>query len=487
MTDRLNAADCLLEPPLKRGLEDHPALLSVDGSLSYAELAAMANRCANLFTGLGAEPQARILLLLHDRPGFFIAYLGAMKAGLVPVALNVRLSASDLGFIIGDSGAKILLVEPDLLALVEQLPAEQREKLTVLTCPDALAAQLASQPDRFTSVLLPPEAMALWMYTSGTTGHPKAVVHAIGSLPTATRYFGPLFGVGPQDRIYCTSRLFFAFSLGHCLLAALPLGATVILRPDWPAPELVAETARRWRPTIMLSVPTMYRNLLDGGQADSGAFDSVRLFLSAGERLPARVFGRWQASTGAAICEGVGATETLMMFLGNRPDRARPGVSGQPFPDTEIELRDENGVVITTPGTPGTAFVRCPSLAREYWRQPDKTAAVFRDGWYGTGDMFTRDENGAFSHEGRADDMLKISGQWVSPLEIEAVALEHDQVSEAAVVGIRTGDGLMRLAMCLQTPAADRRRLEKELAAAITARLSIYKCPRRFIYLDAMP
>ncbi len=487
MPDQLNAADCLLGPPLEQGLGDHPALLGPEGKLSYAELDVLAKRCANLFVTLGARPQARIALLLHDRPGFFIAYLGAMKAGLVPVALNVRLSAEDLAFILDDSGANILLVEPDLLALVEQLPAEQRRKRTVLTCPDSFRAQLEPQPGHFTSCMLPPGAMALWMYTSGTTGRPKAVVHTIGSLPTATRYFGPLYGVGPQDRIYCTSKLFFAFSLGHSLLAALRLGASIILQPDWPSPDSVADTARRWRPTVMLSVPTMYRNLLDDGQADSGAFDSVRLYLSAGERLPARVFRRWQARTGTRICEGVGATETLMMFIGSAPDRARPGVSGLPYPGTDIKLLDEDGEEIIAADTPGTAWVRCASLAREYWQQPEKTARTFRNGWYCTGDMFIRTTDGAYSHQGRADDMLKISGQWVSPLEIEAVALEHDAVREAAVVGIRTGDGLVRLAMCLQASPESRARLEQELAAAITARLSIYKCPRRYIYLDTLP
>lgn len=489
----MNAAEALLGPALSAGLGDTAAIDCVDGAVTFRQLDERANQAARAFTEAGLKPQDRMLLLMHDRPEFFYVYLGALKAGIVPVGLNVRLSVKDLAHIIGDSGARLVVAEADFIELFDNAVAGNRQPPQLIVHggsngphPD-LAAVLDAEPPDFDTVFLKPDDMALWMYTSGTTGNPKAVVHAQRAIPETDRYFDELFRIGPGDRVFATSKLFFAFSLGHILLCTLRRGATAILYSGWPAPENVVDTVNTFRPTVFLSVPTMYKNLLEGGVAK--CFDDVRLFLSAGERLPVTLFERWRDVTGRCLCEGIGATENFMLFIANDPADCRPGASGKPLPGVSARLVDDEGNDIDRPQSPGVLWIRSNTLALGYWRQPRRTEAVFRDGWYCTGDMFSRDAEGFFSHEGRADDMLKISGQWVSPVEIEDEVLKNPLVRQAAVVAAKNEDGLVRLALCvvLTDGVIDRAAFEHDLIDDLKSRLSIYKCPRRFVYLDDLP
>jgi benzoate-CoA ligase len=491
----LNGADALLAAALDRGLADWPAILAGDREISFAELAAAACRCGGVFRACGVKAQDRVLLLVDDSPEFFFAYLGAMKIGAVPVALNLRSSAAELGFVIEDSGCKVIVVGPEFAPLLEQAASERTAMPMVVSSEDqsddqpALADLMKDQSEELDSVLRDPRDMALWMYTSGTTGTPKAAVHRLRSLRSADRYLGAVYGVKPGDRLFCTSKLFFAFSLGHILLAGLRLGATAVLNRGWPSAEAVAAVIERHRPDVMFSVPTLYRNLLEDELAGSEAFRSVRHYISAGERLPESLFHQWLAATGLPILEGIGATEALMMFLSNRPDDYAPGATGKPLPGVDVRLAGEAGDAITDADAPGVLWVRSDCLAAGYWNQGERTAAAFQAGWYRTGDVFLRDRDGRFHHQGRADDMLKISGQWVGPAEIEELVLKNPKVSEAAVVGVDDAGGLTRLALCLvpADPAADREGLERELTEALTAGLSLYKCPRRFVYLEHFP
>ncbi len=493
--ERMNAADAVLGAGVARGPTDRPAILSDDGAVTFAQLDQAACRLGRAFQALGLQPRDRILLLVDDRPEFFFTYLGAMKIGAVPVALNLRLASDELRFIIEDSGCKLIVIDPGLLPLFRDAAKALRQIPLALVATgrsdglDSLADVMEGQPADLASVPMRPDDMALWMYTSGATGKPKAAIHLQESIPTVDRYLGPLYGVGPGDRVFCTSKQFFAFSLGHCLLAALRLGATAVLHAGWPSAAAVSEAVERFRPTLVFSVPTLYRNLLAEGFADRCAFRAVRHFIAAGERLPDALFRHWLAVTGQPILEGIGATETLVMFIGNRPTDYRPGSTGKALPATKLRLAGEAGGTIAEAGRPGVLWVRCPSLAAGYWKQDEKTAEAFRDGWYCTGDVFLRGPDGRYSHQGRADDMLKVSGQWVGPAEIEELVLQNPKVSEAAVIGVETADELTRLALCLTTgdPAVDRTRLEAELTETLTARLSVYKCPRRFVYLDQMP
>ncbi len=497
---RINAAAALLGPSLARGFGGSQAIITRTRCLTYDELDVQASRFAGVCAGLRFARLSRVLILMHDHCDFVAVYLGVMKAGFVPAALNVRLSAGDLGFIIKDSGARLIVLDHVLLSLFEEAVAAMAEPPKVIVRwqdegPGRnpgdylnLEAQMQRQPAVFEPVLMRPDDMALWMYSSGTTGRPKAVVHLQKSILTADRYFGPIYGVGPGSRVYCTSKLFFAFTLGHCLLAALRLGATIILFDGWPSPQAVCAVAEEFRPSIVLSVPSMYRALLKEGLGTS-CFASVRLFVSAGERLPGSTYSEWRKATGREICEGVGATETLTMFLGNSPHQSRAGVSGTLLPQTAARLLNDAGDEIKEAGTPGVLWVRMPGIAAGYWNCEEMTRQAFKDGWYCTGDMFTRDDEGRYSYTGRADDMMKISGQWVSPLEIEETVLQNPHISEAAAVGVKNADGFTRLALCLvvKDGAPGRGVLEDNLLEEMKSKLSIYKCPRRFVYLDEMP
>ncbi|MFQ5955675.1 MAG: AMP-binding protein, partial [Kiloniellales bacterium] len=421
----MNAAEVLLGPALARGLGDRPALIFEGRSVTYAELDARASRCGHALRDAGVKVQDRVMLLVHDRPEWFYAYLGAMKLGAVPVAINLRASAEELRYVIEDSACRVFVVDAAFLPLYETVATRLTSPPAVVVADRVAAGHrsldwiMKGRPDALEPEDLAPEDMAIWMYTSGTTGKPKGTVHLQRAMPEAPRFLGEVLGVGPGDRLFCTSKLFFAFSLGHCVLASLQLGAATVLLEPWPTTDAVADVVERDRPTVVFTVPTLYRNLLRDGQAQRKAFRQVRQYISAGERLPEALFERWHEATGRRILEGVGATETLMMFLANRPDDCRPGASGLAAPGTEVRLTDEAGDPVVEAGRTGVMWVRSDCIAAGYWNQDEMTAAAFRDGWYCTGDMFSRDADGWYQHQGRLDDMLKVSGQWVSPTEIE--------------------------------------------------------------------
>ena len=267
------------------------------------------------------------------------------------------------------------------------------------------------------------------------------------------------------------------------------MGATVILYPEWPDALAVAEIVKRFKPTVLLSVPTFFRNLLREGVADSEDFKNIRYFITAGEKLPQSLFDQWLAETGKPMLEGIGATETCFLFLSNRPNQIRPGTCGIPTPGTKVKLIGEDGNIITKPMKTGVLWVAMDCVASSYWNMEELTSQVFQEGWYCTNDMFTCDADGYYEYQGRADDMLKISGQWVSPAEIEEQVLLHEDVSEAAVVGAKNRDGLIRLALFIVAKTSRGRsdELKQEVAQMLTTNLAIYKCPRTMYFLDEMP
>ena len=491
----MNMADAILGPPLARGQGDDVAILCGDERVTFAELDERACRAANAFRSLGVEAGETVLLLLVDRPVFFYVYLGLMKIGAVPCALNLRLAVQDLTFTISDSGAKIVVIDSDFIAQCEAaiLPLEAAPTLVLSDGGDvagypALPSMMELAEPAVASVQRPADAPGFWMYSSGTTGKPKGVVHAQRTVFAATDILGDVMGVRPGDRVFASSKLFFAFSLGHVLFGTLQLGATAVLFPEWPDTEAIGAVIERHRPTIVLSVPTFYRNMLRDGVSKQPAFKQVRYFMSAGEKLPKSLYARWMEDTGRPILEGIGATETCFLFISNRPDRVNPGTCGVATPNTELKLLDEDGKPVTEPNRPGVLWVKIVSVALGYWNLEERTRTVFRDGWYCTGDMFTVDADGWYEHQGRADDMLKISGQWVSPSEIEEFVRKDPRVRDAAVVGVPNEDGLVRLALFLVADVgAERESFEQELQDQLVASLSIYKCPRRMYYVDAMP
>jgi len=491
----MNAADAILGEGIAKAGREGAALFFGGQSLTYGDLANLVNRFGNALKAAGVMPGDRVLFLLKDTPDFVAAYLATLKIGGVAIAFNIRASSKDLAFAIEDSQCKVLFIDAEFVGAYRPI----RKSLTQE--PLAVVASAASgeyktienfvegQPETLSSELLPPDAMAFWIYTSGTTGRPKATVHLQSHVLIGHRHLVENLGVKPGDKIFITSKIFFAYSLGHGLIGGLRAGAALVLFDGWPDADSVARVVERFEPDYLFSVPTFYRNLLQGGQAEGAAFKAVRHYVSAGEALPPSLWKQWHDVTGGEILEGIGASEATFLFIASRPDAIKPGACGQLLPWAEARLVADDGSEIDEPDREGILWVRMESNMSEYWGRPDKTAESLQDGWYCTDDMFSRDGEGYWTHHGRGDDMLKISGQWVSPVEIEDVALTVPGVSEAAVVGAPNADGLVRLALFLvaDTGEAEQDKLTEQVQTAIKERLSIYKCPRMVHYVETLP
>ena len=482
-----NACEQIIGWQVAAGLGRQAALLFGETEITYAGLAAAVNRCGHALKAGGVKPGDHALLLMTDTPDLVAAYLGTMKIGAVAIALNTRGSVKDVAHALDDSGCAAVLADPVtqplLRAGLDQ--ANHRPSLVV----DDVAVWSAGHPDRLPALAVRASDRAFMIYTSGTTGAAKAAVHRHGDVAVGDLHLGRNFGAGPGDRVFSTSKLFFAYALGHCLIGALKCGATVILHDGWPDSDTVVQIVERHAPTILLSVPTLYRNMLRDGAAARASFRRIRHFVSAGERLPESVFSDWLATTGQPILEGIGTSEIVFLAIANTPSAYRIGSSGRPLPWVRVKLVDESGKRVTQPGQTGILWLKMDSVAAGYWNRPDKTAEAFKRGWYRTGDTFSFDAEGWWHHHGRGDEMLKISGQWVSPSEIEEQALKVSGIAEAAVVGIVNGDGLVRLGLAV-VPAEGAPRetaLEANLRQHFERNLSIYKCPRRIRFVDSMP
>lgn len=492
----MNAADEIIGRPLKQGLGGQTAILCADRKLSFAELNAAVNRSGNALRARSVGRGDRVLFLMDDSPELVAAYLGTMRIGAVAVALNVRLAPRDLLFIIQHSECRMILVDAHFLDLYESA-AETLEHppAVVLAGGQArppylgLADIVADQPAQLDSVPMNPEEVGFWLYSSGTTGKPKAVMHPHRSVLVADRLERECLGVGPGDRVFTTSKIFFGFALGHSLMGGLQSGATIILSPAWPEPKLIIDAVERHQPTVLFSTPVMYRNLLREGAPVNPAFRSIRHFVAAGEKLPESLYDDWLELCGKPILDGVGASETVFLFLLNQPDDSRGGSSGKPVTWAALRLVGEDGKDITVPGQPGQIAIRTSCQFVGYWKQPDLTARALRDGWYFPGDMFEFDAEGRWCHLGRSDDMLKVSGQWVSPAEIEACALTVPDVQDASVVGFPNEDGLTRIALFVvpRDPETDQAVLTEVLLQTFKSTMSIYKCPRTIRFVDELP
>jgi benzoate-CoA ligase family protein len=352
--------------------------------------------------------------------------------------------------------------------------------------PTGLEALGAAAP----SVLVPEpvdgDAMAFWLYTSGTTGGPKAAIHRHRDLLACRHYGIDVLGATATDRVLATSKLFFAYALGNALLIPLFVGARTFLDPRWAEPDAVARTVMTFRPTLLFSIPTFYARLLRA-ELPRDTFRSVRACVSAGERLPTEVYEAWRARFGVEILDGLGATETIFMVLANRPGASRAGSAGMVVPGTEARLLDADGRPVPD-GTPGVLHVCTPSASPGYWNQADHTRRAFADGWFRTGDLLTRDADGFYHHRGRADDVFKVAGQWVAPADVERVLLAHPAVAEAAVVGAAETGGLVKPFAFVVAKTGERaERLTDELAALVAAELPPHQRPRRIALVDELP
>ena len=494
----MNAADEIIGRPLAQGLGEQPAILCEGRSVSFAALNADANRYGNALLARGVARGDRVLFLMDDSPELVAAYLGTLRMGAVAVALSVRLASRDLLYVIQDSGCRVIFVDAHFLDLYESAASNLETPPIVVVIGGAnppaapyisQQAFLEGQSEQLESARMDPEEVGFWLYSSGTTGRPKAVMHPHRSARVADCLEREYLGVRPGDRVFTTSKIFFGFALGHSLMGGLQCGATIILSPAWPDPKLIISTVERHQPTVFFSTPVMYRNLMREGAPARPAFRAIRHFVAAGEKLPESLYDDWLELCGKPILDGVGASETVFLFLFNQPDDAAGGSSGKPVSWAEVRLVDDEGQDITEPGRAGQIAIRTSCQFVGYWQQPELTARALRDGWYFPGDMFQFDAEGRWCHMGRSDDMLKISGQWVSPAEIEACALTVPGVLDAAVVGFPNEDGLTRIALFAvpRDAEADQAALTEALLLTFKSTLSIYKCPRTIRFVTELP
>jgi benzoate-CoA ligase family protein len=494
---RFNIAQWFLDRPA----EEHPERMAICGepaAVRYGELRELANRAGNALLEMGCERGDRVLIVLRDSAEFIAGFFGAAKIGALPVAVNPFARTSDYLFYLADCGASIAIV--DGTSLAEFGPAVAKRAIHLVVAGESSAT--CARPHRrwvdwvsATSSELAPCATvgsdrAFLCYTSGSGGRPKAAVHRHQDMLVATRnYAESVLGIRRDDRMFSVSKLFFAYGLGNGMYFPLAAGASTVLNPEKTRIERVVELVARHRPTIFFGVPTFYAALLQ--EVDRGLavdFASVRLAVSAGEPLPAEVFVQFRERFGVELLDGIGSTEMLHIFISSRAGCARAGSCGTPVANYEVRVTDEQGDACGAGGI-GNLFVRGESAFSEYWERPEYTARVKDGHWVATGDKFFCDADGYYHYAGRSDDMMKVSGMWVSPVEVENALLGDARVAEAAVVGVEDGAGLVKT-VAYVVPSAGTQ-AGPELAAAIQefvrGRLVHYKCPREIRFVGELP
>jgi benzoate-CoA ligase family protein len=484
-----NAISAFLDDTAGGRAGERPAIVTPAGATTYRELLQLAARAGNVLRGLGLEPEQRVALLLPDGVDWVVTFFGALRMGAVAVPLNTRLAPADSVALLRDSRARVLVADGALLAdLRPALTDLPYLRAVVVTGegPGTLGALVASASPDCAPEAVSGDDMAFWLYTSGTTGGPKAAVHLHRDLLACRHYGIDVLHAGDADRTLATSRLFFAYALGNALLLPLYVGGATYLDPAWPDVEGVARAVRAFRPTLFFSVPTFYGRLLRA-ELPRDTFRSVRTCVSAGERLPVEVYEAWRARFDVEIVDGLGSTETIFMVLSNRPGKSRAGSAGVPVPGTEVRLLDGDGRAVAD-GEPGVLHVRTPSASPGYWNRLDLSRRAFLGEWFRTGDVMTRDADGFYTHTGRDDELFKVAGQWVAPSAVEAALLSHPDVVEAGVVGVPADAGLVKpIAFVVARGGHEPEALTAALQAHVAAALPSHQRPRRISVVDALP
>jgi benzoate-CoA ligase len=476
---------------------DRGAYVDDHGAMTYRELMDRVRRCASGLESMGLRREDRVLLVMQDSHHWPVAFLGALYAGVVPVAVNTLLPASDYAYMIDHSGVRAVIVTDTLLPVVETALDYCQHDVRFFLVSGVLPAKtvvpgvafepfLAAHPPREQPAGTRADDMAFWLYSSGSTGRPKGTVHAQGSLYwTAELYGKGVLDLRTEDTCFSAAKLFFAYGLGNSLSFPLSVGATTILMAGRATPEAVIDRWLKHRPTVFFGAPTGYAALLASPALPGRDQVALRLCSSAGEALPEDIGRRFSARFGIDVCDGIGSTEMLHIFLSNAPGRVRYGTTGWPVPGYDIELRGEDGQPVTR-GETGELFIRGPSSAVMYWANRQKSRDVFQGMWTRSGDRYLQNEDGSYSCVGRADDMFKVSGQFVSPVEVEGALIQHPAVLESAVVGLPDADGLIKSkAFVVLKPG--RQVNESELQDFVKVRLAPWKYPRSIEFVSELP
>ena len=495
-----NAATHFVDRNIVEGRGGNIAIECGSERVTYAQVAERVNRFGNALKGLAVQPEQRIALILQDTPAFPYCFFGAIKAGVVPVPLNTLWRARDYAHALNDSGARVVVISETLLREFEAIDRHKLPRLEhVIVVPSSggvtetrpafanFEALMAESSPTLEAEPTHKDAMAFWLYSSGSTGSPKGCVHLQHDMYVcAEAYAKGVLGMTEADRCFSAAKLFFAYGLGNALYMPFAVGATSILLPEAPTAPRVYEIIARHKPTLFFSVPTNFGMLL----AQQGDFDlsSVRYAVSAGEALPAPLFRRFKDRFGVEILDAIGSTECLHMFIANYPGRVRPGSSGQPVPGYEARIVDEHDQPVAV-GEMGNLLIKGESTCAYYWNQHEKTRQTIQGEWIRTGDKYYRDADGYYWYGGRSDDMLKAGGIWVSPVEIESVLIDHEAVQECAVIGREDGDGLAKpfAFVVLKETVSGSPELAAALQAFVRERLAEYKRPRGVEFVAELP
>jgi benzoate-CoA ligase len=491
-----NAAVDLVERNLKAGRGAKTAFIDDRGSYTYAALAERVDRAANALRRLGLEPEQRVLLCLLDTIDFPTVFLGAIKAGIVPIPVNTLLTTADYDYMLRDSRARALIVSDALYdRFAPILSTQPALRQVVIAGGEGLSGRLLladllkdAEP-KARAAATTSDDICFWLYSSGSTGSPKGTVHLQSHLTlTAELYAKPVLGIAENDVVFSAAKLFFAYGLGNALTFPMAVGATSVLMAERPTPASVARILTRLKPTIFYGVPTLYGAMLASPELPRREAVALRRCVSAGEALPEEIGRRWTEHFGVEILDGIGSTEMLHIFVSNYPGAVRYGTTGKPVPGYEVRLVDDAGHPVAD-GEIGELQIAGPTSAAFYWNQRERTRQTFMGAWTRSGDKYVRDGDGYYTYCGRTDDMMKVGGIYVSPFEVEAALLSHDAVLEAAIVGQLDEQKLVKpKAFVVLKPGHDgTAALAEALQQHVKSRLAPYKYPRWIEFIEELP